>query len=264
MLRPMHITPQPWWFAVAAPPPPAGFVNPPGLVYWLDAADAATISLGVGNAIAQVNDRSGSNNHAAQAVSIRQPTLLAAQINGLPTIHVAGASGAAGQIMNLANPVDYTGGFTLFFVGRCASGFFGPLFAPLQANSDSLVCAYAETNGFLSPEIDTPGPGRYRGGATLAQPRPKSAAHIMWGSWDGVASQSGLTLGIDNESVPDDPEFNYDDTGVVTGGFFQALFGNDVGTGEADYGEIRYFDRVLTDTEKGSVIGNLRGKWGVS
>lgn len=58
---------------------------------WLDAADAATVTL-VSSAVSQWNDKSGNNRHAAQATSGSRPTNPAAVLNSLPVVRFNGSS----------------------------------------------------------------------------------------------------------------------------------------------------------------------------
>lgn len=56
---------------------------------WLDAADAATITLN-GSNVSQWNDKSGNNRHATQGIASYQPTFVSNVSNGLPAIQTDG------------------------------------------------------------------------------------------------------------------------------------------------------------------------------
>ena len=56
----------------------------PGLALWLDASDAATITLDGSNNVSQWNDKSGNARHASQATTTRRPSYTGSnQVNGI-------------------------------------------------------------------------------------------------------------------------------------------------------------------------------------
>ena len=58
----------------------------PGLALWLDASDAATITLDGSNNVSQWNDKSGNARHVTQATVMNRPTPSTATLNGLTAI----------------------------------------------------------------------------------------------------------------------------------------------------------------------------------
>lgn len=70
---------------------------------WLDADDAATFTYSSGVVVSQWNDKSGNNNHAAQATVGRQPTRSTAQINGKAAVRFPGGSAHYFEIANFAS-----------------------------------------------------------------------------------------------------------------------------------------------------------------
>jgi hypothetical protein len=84
----------------------------PGLVLWLDAAKNVTQT---GNRISKWGDQTSHKNDASQAIVAdggtgdRQPSLVAAGINGLPTVHFdrgAAGNGTTGQMLLIPNNTD--------------------------------------------------------------------------------------------------------------------------------------------------------------
>lgn len=84
----------------------ADIANIPGVVLWLDAATGITANQGKVTAWA---DRSSSHNDATQQNANWQPTLVAAGIDGLPSVHFTatnpggGNQGSYGTLLNIAD-----------------------------------------------------------------------------------------------------------------------------------------------------------------
>jgi hypothetical protein len=76
-----------------SPPPPLWTPTALGsaLALWLDADDAATITLN-GSTVSQCNDKSGNNRHAFQATAANQPTYTPSGLNGKPVITFDGVN----------------------------------------------------------------------------------------------------------------------------------------------------------------------------
>lgn len=98
------------------------------LALWLDAADAATITLN-GSTVSQWRDKSGNSRHANQAVAANQPAYNLTGFNGRPSIQIV-RTGASGDVLvPLTNPILDTDDFTIVTalqntaIGRGADGF---------------------------------------------------------------------------------------------------------------------------------------------
>ena len=63
----------------------------PNLALWLDAEDAASITLN-GSTVAQWSDKSGNARHATQATALNQPTYNATGLNGMPVLTFDGTN----------------------------------------------------------------------------------------------------------------------------------------------------------------------------
>lgn len=57
-----------------------------GLVLWLDASDATSLTVDGSNKVSQWRDKSGNGNHAGQATGVNQATLTPNSLNSLPSI----------------------------------------------------------------------------------------------------------------------------------------------------------------------------------
>lgn len=85
-----------------------------GLAVWLDASDAATITIATG--VSAWADKSGNSNNATQATGSAQPTVQTAAQNGKNTLRFTGASS---QFLTLASAINVAAsGFTALAVMR--------------------------------------------------------------------------------------------------------------------------------------------------
>jgi autotransporter-associated beta strand protein len=72
---------------------PSGYGSPvTGMLYWLDAADSATITLDASSRVSQWRDKSGNARHFAQAAAVRQPLLVAGALSGRPVLRFDGVT----------------------------------------------------------------------------------------------------------------------------------------------------------------------------
>ena len=93
-------------------------------VLWLDAFDDDALSLRPAtNFISGMDDKSGNNNNAVQAVEAEQPTYVANGLNGRPTIRWAHAGAAMGLEIAGGVAIGANVPRTLFMVLNPASGF---------------------------------------------------------------------------------------------------------------------------------------------
>ncbi len=72
---------------------PCGFGSPlPGMLYWLDAADRATLTVDGANRVSQWSDKSGNSRHFTQAAAARQPLLVAGALGARPALRFDGVT----------------------------------------------------------------------------------------------------------------------------------------------------------------------------
>jgi hypothetical protein len=84
-----------------------------GLVLWLDAADASTMTLNAQNYVQQWKDKSGKSNHATVDDGASQPQRMANALNGHPVMRFSGVSGFLGKTIRSAK-----GPVTVLIVSR--------------------------------------------------------------------------------------------------------------------------------------------------
>ncbi len=63
-----------------------------GMLYWLDAADSATLSTDASDRVSQWRDKSGNSQHFAQAAAARQPLLVKGALDGKPALRFDGVT----------------------------------------------------------------------------------------------------------------------------------------------------------------------------
>lgn len=88
------------------------------VVLWLDAAKGVTQ---VQNAVTAWADQTSNLNNAVQAVALRQPTLVANGINGLPTIHFNQGQAGTGNMLTIPDSTSLQWGhndFSVWIVSR--------------------------------------------------------------------------------------------------------------------------------------------------
>jgi autotransporter-associated beta strand protein len=64
----------------------------PGMLYWLDAADLATLTLDASNRVSQWSDKSGNSLHFLQALAARRPLLVANALGSKPVLRFDGVT----------------------------------------------------------------------------------------------------------------------------------------------------------------------------
>jgi len=101
----------------------------PGLALWLDASDAASITLDGSNNVSQWNDKSGNARHVTQATVMNRPTPSTATLNGLTAIKF--------EAKTLTHSLTYTLG-SFFVVWEHPTTFSG---------SYNGICGYRSDGG---------------------------------------------------------------------------------------------------------------------
>lgn len=79
-----------------------------GLVAWYDPTDISSVTL-VGNAVSQINDKSGNGYHLVQATGVNQPTYVQSFFNGMNIINCGGTQFLGSSVISLTN-----GAYTVF------------------------------------------------------------------------------------------------------------------------------------------------------
>ena len=124
------------------------------LALWLDADDAATISLN-GSTVSNWNDKSGNNRHVSQATATAQPTYLSVGFSGKPSLRTDGSDSLEPGITSLGRNV---GGLTAAIVGMY------PVGATFNSNACDIIIYTANTGGtrlYLGPNPSVSTANRY-------------------------------------------------------------------------------------------------------
>ncbi len=221
-----------------------------GLTVWLDATDATTLSLS-GQEVLQWNDKSGNLHHASPASAADRPSLVAAGINGLPTVRFDL------DPMNLAGNLGIAGGQdrTVIAVMNYSALVNNNELIGTGTNAMIDVGTFSQSQR-LRLRDDTPsgdgniysGAGTFPTGTSLLTVRALSPAGT-------VAERNGAPL------INDSGSFQHFAMGsnVQVGG---ANFGSRAYRG--DLSELLVFNRALTNTELNDVGHALQQKYGVA
>jgi hypothetical protein len=223
----------------------------PNLALWLDAQDAATVSL-AGTSVSQWSDKSGKGNHATQATGAAQPQYGISTINGKPCMDITGTSGGHFLLPNLG----VSGAFTVFcvFEDEDSYGFLFGNYDPGSTNDGislyltgatpptfSLTASDGAVDFFaLSPQIvnNTPyvGHGRFNGSTIIA----------------GINGAAGVAT---NFSALNNPGTQF------------ALFkrGPNAGAGSLKkIGEFLFYKTALGTSQIADMAAYLKAKWNIA
>jgi len=222
-----------------------------GLGAWYDADDPASFTYSSGNVVSQWNDKSGLNRHLVQGTVAKQPTRSGTQ-NGHATVATA-----VGQFMVTAQlSTDFTTGFSLFVVYKKTG--------TVQTNEAIPLMLASSSSPFSGP---------IEGYNALRQLGCAGASNS--GSTISVASQTSWNV-LSATGAPASTYFEYKDgaqvgTFAITapswplGNQFITLASRTTGTSTQFVGEVGEgiaYNRVLTTTERQTIEGYLKAKWG--
>ena len=214
-----------------SPPAPGGVGA--GLALWLDASAASTMTLSGGSTVTEWRDAFGGTGKAT--ILAGAPTLVAAGIGGIPTVHFDTSSGMNDGVNRSAGPV------TIFYVSRQTGGTNQRV---LTASSNNWLMGYwgGNRNSFYYEGWVNMGPGTDANPHLFATTIGGSGQNsTVYAEGNLVASNQGGTRG------PNDLTLN--------------------GYGErsdCDISEVVVYDRVLTSVELNSVGGYLTAKYGLT
>lgn len=237
-----------------------------GCILWLDAADATSITISSGSNVSQWSDKSGSNNHAAQATASNQPVVVSNARNGLSVIRFSGLGGV--------NRTD-----TRFLDNSAMSFPNAPytIFAVAQAVANASSSAYGY-NYIFKPSRST---DWYYMMGSLSNAFTTFAGSAT--AWNDTTALAGGTQPTSNWTV-----FTVANTGTANG-LLSYISGNartakngttagpatgytlgDAGVGfrgqnwNGDIAEIMVFNRDMSYTDRYIIEGYLAWKWGIT
>ena len=231
-----------------------------GLVLWLDADDAATITKDGSNNVSQWNDKSGNGDHAVQATAARQPLYVASGINGKGAIDfrnddhfelpdLVGISGSQNRsaLVVFEHFIAAEQGYLI------ALGYFSSIIAGAAWRFG------INASGYLQLEIV----GTDYASSLAPSTAPAQAAAILSGSTIG-----DHTLYLDGTAEPVSGSSAVN-TGSGEASVSQQNRGGPGGlvTNKAIDGyisEILIYDSALANSDRQKVEGYLAHKWGIT
>lgn len=215
-----------------------------GLMLWLDASDAATIT---GSSTASVwADKSGNANDATQSTGGNQPTISTLAINGLTALSFNGSSSS----MNLTNAIPESG-LTVFAVVKNAG----------TGGDQDVVNLWDSTNygsvlGATGTQLKwwNGKPGNYNG--VLAGTVSTTQAQLFAGTYDDVTGAQVLYLNGTQIGTGTITPIGWSGPGSIG-----CLRGINVQYWNGLIAEIVIYNTVLTTLQRQNVETYLRNKW---
>jgi len=211
------------------------------LILWLDADDTSTLNLDSSGNLLAWYDKSGQNSHATSSVN-RYPSGNTAAINGRDGIYFNGS-----EDMTLSNMAHTRSNYTIFAIYKTKHSGTSERFFASNDGSDRLILwstISATTTGIFT---DT------EGNVSLS-PRTSGASIITWSLGSPNLAQSyinGVSSGTatySQRALEAAPTLGSEGFAFITG----------------DIGELIFYDKLLSDTERIQVETYLSRKWGIS
>jgi hypothetical protein len=206
-----------------------------GLSLWLDASDASTMTL-TGSAVTEWRDKNGSA--AKMTLATGTPTVVAAGIGGIPTVHFTNGS-SMGDGVNHGTPV------TIFYVSRQTGG----------SNRRVLT---GSNNWLLGYWGGNKGSAYFEGNVLLNGNGPSDTAPHLYATTIGGSGQNSTVWaeGVQTAS----------NTGGTQGpnGLFLGGGGAYNEFSDCDISEVLVYNRILDSNELDAVGGYLAGKYGLT
>lgn len=119
-----------------------------GLALWLDASDAATLTLDGSNNVSQWNDKSGNGNHGAQSTTTARPSITGS-INGRSALAFDGIDDSF-SVANSAT-IDLGPTMSVFIVHKLSSASSAARQTLIQFSNGSTASPSIEAAGTLPP-----------------------------------------------------------------------------------------------------------------
>lgn len=214
-----------------------------GLTGWYDPSDTSSITSS-GGSVSQINDKSGSANHATQGTAANQPITGTRTINGLNSLDFDGSND------NLVLPPAMyplaTGAWTYFAVfqsdvssgaarivvgstaGTVNHGIYGFGYNARQGTGQTAITPYSTTNADLN-------------------------GHIY------VGRRSGTFV----EAFGDNGDYGSLNT-AADAALSAFVIGSSASTMDGRLGEVIMYNRALTDAEVNQIGAYLQSKWGIA
>lgn len=213
---------------------------------WLDAADAATITLN-GSTVSQWDDKSGNRRNVTQSVAVYQPAYNATAINGLPAVYFS-----TNTIMTGSAPLTSCNEFSLFLVHEEVSRV-----TPTTWRLNSEAAGRVTTHIMWSDGKFYFDCGGSTGANRLAANSPIGTTPVGINQW---AYRNTVSGGIKDVAVNGNSPFA-SGTGTTAG--CDLLEFNTGGTGDFRIAEFVVFAQDVPQTTRQRTEGYLAWKWGL-
>lgn len=242
----------------SAPPPfaPTDIAN---LGLWLDAADAASVTLN-GSNVAQWNDKSGNAQHASQGTAANQPVYTTAAQNGKNVVTFDGVNDhlSCGDVLDFGTNT----GRTVFVVGSASStaqGFCGKSGA---SNQNGMFGFFRDTNGINGAFMFVRNDGTSNLGFGSGVVTTTGVTCLMTGRFDRAAGTKLVTVDgtAGTTDAPTVNAWNWDNADVFTVGAYRTSLWFLNGR----ICEFVLYERALTAPEVAQVQAYLKTKWGTA
>lgn len=197
-------------------------------------------------AVARWEDLSGNANHLTQSTSNNRPLRRVAKINNLDALDFDGSNDSFSLTTNLGADT-----YTVFVVAKKATGTDTFVLMGQAGNFLPYVCVDASGTGTYASKYTSGGNGAYAGNSTQLLNRTTAFLVSQDSSTPKIFIDGGVTTLATTGTATASTQFTL--VGARTGG--AALYA------KAAIGEVIFYARVLSDTERATVERYLRRKW---
>lgn len=222
----------------------------PGLVLWLDAADAGSLNLDGSNNVIDWTDKSGSGRVATQPTDFNRPSLQTLQLNGLNAIRGNGSS----MWLEVASFPSLANGYTIYMVTRSGGAVNSAMMSINAgvANSAMIIGNDSAAGSYIS-----------QFGNAVAQPTPTSGVDFARvAKYDGSHTAGNFRIRLSTQAA--------DTTGIMSqitatppSGALQVFRAGTTYSGVNLY-EAFIYDRQTTAGEDVTIKAYITAKWGIA
>lgn len=232
-----------------------------GLQLWLDASDAASVTLN-GSTVSEWRDKSGGNRHATQGTANNQPPYAASSLNSRATLTLDGTSD------DMSGSLSYTlTAQTVIVVARLTAasgaGFsFARLYTQGLTSFSPAGSQDYDLSGHYIPllrNVNQAGIGSYADGGI------RGAVAVTQNQWFVVCSRhTGSQI---QNSVNNGTAQTY--THTLNRAYERYRIGNDLAQFQTGWwaggvAEVVVYNRSITDSERTTILRALGTKWGIT
>ena len=220
------------------------------LALWLDAADAATITLDGSNNVSQWNDKSGNGRHAAQGTTLNRPGYLTNQLNGLAAVRPSTVS----KWLDIAGFPSLAGGYSVFAVVQSpGSADAGIISLNAGVASSALVVATSSSSLVFNSQW----------GDSVNQAVPANNTNFaFWTHYDGAHNTGNFSMRLSTQSSTAAKTMTQL-AGTPPSGTMSLMTYNGANWWTRNIYEILIYDRITTVAEDDALKAYITAKWGL-